>query len=77
MKKVVIPKASEVKGALAPGLAAVIAHDCLTIWRNDREREWKWFGAKVIADLLEKALEEKQKSEDLRIASYYEDNERF
>ena len=77
MRKVGIPKASEVKGALAPGLAAVIAHDCLTIWRNDRDREWKWFGAKVICDLLEKAVEEKQEAEDFINATYYEDNERF
>lgn len=51
MKKIGIPKASEVKGALAPGLAAVIAHDCLTIWRNDREREWKWFLKKMLSDI--------------------------
>ena len=43
MKKIGIPKASEVKGALAPGLAAVIAHDCLTVWRNDRVRDLKRF----------------------------------
>ena len=63
MKKIYIPKASEVKGALAPGLAAVIAHDCLTIWRNDREREWDWFVMKVRNDLLEKALKEKKEKE--------------
>ena len=51
MKKIGIPKASEVKGALAPGLAAVIAHDCLTIWKNDREREWKWFVKKMSSDI--------------------------
>lgn len=77
MKKIGIPKASEVRGALAPGLAAVIGHDCLTIWKNDRDREWGWFGAKVMCDLLEKAMKEKQKSDDLRNALYYEDNERF
>ena len=74
MKKIGIPKASEVKGALAPGLAAVIAHDCLTIWRNDRQREWGWFGVKVRNDLLEKALEEKREKETDWI---YDDNERF
>lgn len=51
MKKIGIPKASEVKGALAPGLAAVIGHDCLTIWKNDREREWKWFLKKMFSDI--------------------------
>lgn len=74
MRKVGIPKASEVKGALAPCLAAVIAHDCLTIWRNDREREWEWFGVKVRNDLLEKALEEKK---DRETECIYVDNERF
>ena len=52
MKKIGIPKASEVKGALAPGLEAVIAHDCLTIWKNDREREWKWFLRKMFSDIV-------------------------
>ena len=51
MKKIGIPKASEVRGALAPGLAAVIGHDCLTIWKNDREREWKWFLIKMYSDI--------------------------
>ena len=51
MRKIGIPKASEVRGALAPGLAAVIAHDCLTIWRNDREREWKWFLRKMYSEI--------------------------
>ena len=55
MKKIGIPKASEVKGALAPGLAAVIAHDCLTIWRNDRNREWKWFSGIAIVEMENKA----------------------
>lgn len=52
MKKVGIPKASEVKGALAPGLAAVIAHDCLTIWRNDRQREWDDFWKKSWSEII-------------------------
>ena len=64
MKKIGIPKASEVKGALAPGLAAVIAHDCLTIWRNDREREWKdfWYKAwnEIIRGWTEAAKKEKE-----------------
>ena len=60
MKKIGIPKASEVKGALAPGLAAVIGHDCLTIWKNDREREWKWFLEKMASDIA-RAQNENQK----------------
>ena len=74
MKKIGIPKASEVKGALAPGLAAVIAHDCLTIWRNDRKSEWGWFCMKVRNDLLNKALEEKKARETEWV---YDDLERF
>ena len=61
MKKVGIPKASEVKGALAPGLAAVIAHDCLTIWRNDRQREWKCFWRKAWPKIVRGWMKEKEK----------------
>ena len=65
MKKIGIPKASEVKGALAPGLAAVIAHDCLTIWRNDREREWKVFCYKLWPEIVRGWMEEAKKEKEV------------
>ena len=65
MKKIGIPKASEVKGALAPGLAAVIAHDCLTIWRSDREREWKDFCGKLWSEIIRGWMEEAKKEKEV------------
>lgn len=63
MKKIGIPKASEVKGALAPGLAAVIAHDCLTIWINDREREMKSFWREAWPEIVRCWIEQKAEEE--------------